>query len=99
MDNDNGMVDVSIIIGKDILNQHQLNFTNVPIERVKAAIDLLNDEHPSILDTPIRRGPGDFTREELFDEKPYRFGFMCKECGALVGNLTLHLAWHNKLLP
>jgi len=46
----------------------------------------------------------EFTLAELFPDGTYRHNlnygaYMCTECASLVGDLEVHTAWHNKLLP
>lgn len=78
------------ILNHDTERHTDVKFTNVPMERIHAAIALLNDEPRT----------GDFTRTELFTDGDMT-SLSCQECGALctIEGQETHVSWHNKLLP
>lgn len=86
------MVDIVIVVAATNVHLSQeMVFTNISMETLKQAIDILNGDK-----TPTHRTQ-DFTIQELF---PTIEG-ACMECGVqvLMQNRAPHVHWHNKLLP
>jgi len=101
-DGDNARrVQLEIVTDHDI---QPVQFTNVPMHRVHAAIALLNGDGEDELPTSTASYDGDwqtkdFTVAELFPD--YEHTSICVECGVFVypAHLETHTTWHNKTLP